>query len=94
MAQEEGKVGSFAEFRTNILPRVKNLGYNALQLMAIMEHPYYGSFGYHVSSFYAVSSRFGTPEELKQLIDAAAIIAGKSKVDFPIMIHVIRCQSR
>ena len=46
-------------------------GYNAIQIMAIQEHPYYGSFGYHVSSFYAPSSRFGTPEELKALIDAA-----------------------
>ena len=71
MAQEEGKVGSFDEFTRNILPRVKDLGYNAIQLMAIQEHPYYGSFGYHVSNFFAVSSRFGTPEELKALIDAA-----------------------
>ena len=55
MAQEEGKVGTFNEFTQNVLPRIKSLGYNALQLMAIMEHPYYGSFGYHVSNFYAVS---------------------------------------
>ena len=71
MAQEEGKVGTFDEFTDNILPRIASLGYNAIQLMAIMEHPYYGSFGYHVSSFYAVSSRFGTPEGLKHLIDTA-----------------------
>jgi 1,4-alpha-glucan branching enzyme len=71
MAQEEGKVGSFQEFTEQVLPRIAGLGYNALQLMAIMEHPYYGSFGYHVSSFFAPSSRFGTPEELKQLIDVA-----------------------
>ncbi len=71
MAQEEGKVGSFGEFTRNILPRIRDLGYNAIQLMAIMEHPYYGSFGYHVSNFYAVSSRFGTPDELKELIDTA-----------------------
>ena len=71
MAQEEGKVGTFAEFTKNILPRIADLGYNAIQLMAIQEHPYYGSFGYHVSNFFAVSSRFGTPEELKQLIDEA-----------------------
>ncbi len=71
MAQEEGKVGTFEEFTTNVLPRVARLGYNAIQLMAIMEHPYYGSFGYHVSSFFAVSSRFGTPEDLKKLIDTA-----------------------
>ena len=71
MSSEEQKVASYAEFTKNILPRAKRLGYNAVQIMAIQEHPYYGSFGYHVSSFFAPSSRFGTPEELKQLIDAA-----------------------
>ena len=71
MAQEREGVGTYCEFRENILPRVVAEGYNTLQLMAIMEHPYYGSFGYHVSSFFASSSRFGTPEELKELIDAA-----------------------
>ena len=71
MAQEREGVGTYCEFRENILPRVVEEGYNTLQLMAIMEHPYYGSFGYHVSSFFAASSRFGTPEELKELIDAA-----------------------
>ncbi len=71
MAQEEPKLGTFAEFTEHILPRIAALGYNAVQLMAIMEHPYAGSFGYHVSNFFAVSSRFGTPEELKALIDTA-----------------------
>jgi 1,4-alpha-glucan branching enzyme len=71
MAREEGKVGSFAEFTRDVLPSIAALGYNAVQLMAVMEHPYYGSFGYHVSSFFAVSSRFGTPEQLKALIDEA-----------------------
>ena len=71
MATEEGRVGTFDEFTQNILPRIAALGYNAIQLMAVMEHPYYGSFGYHVSSFFAVSSRFGTPEDLKRLIDVA-----------------------
>ena len=71
MAQEEGKVGSYEEFRRNILPRVKALGYNTIQIMAIMEHPYYASFGYQVTNFFAASSRFGTPEELKRLVDNA-----------------------
>jgi len=71
MASEEGKVASYAEFRDNMLPRIKAAGYNTVQLMAVMEHPYYGSFGYHVSSFFAASSRFGTPEDLKSLIDTA-----------------------
>lgn len=71
MAQDAEKVGTYTEFRDNILPRIKNDGYNCIQVMAIQEHPYYGSFGYHVSSFFAPSSRFGTPEELKSLIDTA-----------------------
>ncbi len=71
MAQEREGVGTYEEFRTQVLPRIIELGYNAIQIMAVQEHPYYGSFGYHVSSFYAASSRFGTPEELKCLIDDA-----------------------
>jgi 1,4-alpha-glucan branching enzyme len=71
MAQEEGRVSSYSDFTRYTLPRIADLNYNALQLMAIQEHPYYGSFGYHVSNFFAASSRFGTPEELKELIDAA-----------------------
>jgi 1,4-alpha-glucan branching enzyme len=71
MATEEYKVGSYSEFREKVLPHVVRGGYNTLQLMAIQEHPYYGSFGYHVSNFFAASSRFGTPEELKELIDEA-----------------------
>lgn len=71
MAQEEERIGNYNEFRKKILPRIAKDGYNAIQIMAIQEHPYYGSFGYHVSSFFAPSSRFGTPDELKQLIDEA-----------------------
>ncbi len=71
MAQEKDGVGTYSEFKNNVLPRVVDAGYNTLQFMAIMEHPYYGSFGYHVSNFFAASSRFGTPEEFKELIDAA-----------------------
>ena len=71
MALEDGRVGTFAEFARNVLPRVARLGYTAVQLMAVQEHPYYASFGYHVSSPFAVSSRFGTPDDLKALIDAA-----------------------
>ena len=71
MAQDAEKVGTYNEFRENVLPRIIADGYNCIQIMAIAEHPYYGSFGYHVSSFFAPSSRFGTPDELKQLVDAA-----------------------
>ncbi len=71
MSQDKEAVGTYEEFRKNILPRIAKDGYNAIQIMAIQEHPYYGSFGYHVSSFFAPSSRFGTPDDLKRLIDDA-----------------------
>ena len=71
MSSEQEKVATFEEFRTGVLPRVQELGYDTLQIMALQEHPYYGSFGYQVSNFYALSSRFGTPEEFKHLVDDA-----------------------
>ena len=71
MSSEQEKVNSYEEFRRDVLPRIAKLGYNCIQIMAIQEHPYYGSFGYHVSNFFAASSRFGTPNELKALIDDA-----------------------
>jgi 1,4-alpha-glucan branching enzyme len=67
----EYRVGTYREFTANILPRIHKLGYNVIQLMAVQEHAYYASFGYQVTSFFAVSSRYGTPEELKELIDTA-----------------------
>ena len=71
MATEEERIGTYDEFRIKVLLRIVKAGYNCIQIMAIQEHPYYGSFGYHVSNFFAASSRFGTPDELKQLIDEA-----------------------
>lgn len=71
MSSSEEKVSTYDEFRRTVLPRIAHAGYNCIQIMAIQEHPYYGSFGYHVSSFFAASSRFGTPDELKRLIDQA-----------------------
>ena len=71
MAQEKQGVGSYVEFTENVLPRIAASGHNTIQIMAVQEHPYYASFGYHVANFFAPSSRFGTPEELKALIDRA-----------------------
>ena len=71
MSSEEEKVATFDDFRVNVLPRVKRLGYDTIQIMALQEHPYYGSFGYQVSNFFALSSRFGTPEDFKRLVDDA-----------------------
>jgi len=71
MAGIEPTVHTYQEFTKLIIPRVKKLGYNCIQIMAIMEHAYYGSFGYHVTNFFAISSRFGTPEDFKTLVDCA-----------------------
>ena len=71
MSSEKEKVSTFEEFRKNVLPKIVDLGYDVIQIMALQEHPYYGSFGYQVSNFYALSSRFGTPEEFKALVDEA-----------------------
>lgn len=71
MAGEGEGVADFDHFTERVLPRIKGAGYNTLQLMGIPEHPYYGSFGYHVASYFAVSSRFGTPEAFKRLVDTA-----------------------
>eukprot|EP00762_Andalucia_godoyi_P005540 ANDGO_00549.mRNA.1 1 len=71
MSSVEPKISSYLQFATEVLPRVKRLGYNAIQIMAVMEHAYYASFGYQVTNFFAPSSRFGFPHELKQLVDTA-----------------------
>ena len=71
MAQDKYGIGSYEEFAENVLPRIKKLGYNTIQIMAVMEHPYYASFGYQVSNFFAASSRYGKSEDLKKLINKA-----------------------
>lgn len=71
ISTEEYKINSYKEFTRDVLPRIKKAGYNTIQLMAIMEHPLYASFGYQVSNFFAISSRFGQPEDLMELIDQA-----------------------
>ncbi|MEN9919913.1 MAG: hypothetical protein RL662_2349 [Bacteroidota bacterium] len=87
MACEEEKVSTYNYFRENILPYIADMGYNTIQLMAIQEHPYYGSFGYQVANFFAPSSRFGTPEELKALIDEA------HKYDISVILDIVHSHS-
>eukprot|EP01100_Stratorugosa_tubuloviscum_P001264 TRINITY_DN127_c0_g1_i1.p1 TRINITY_DN127_c0_g1~~TRINITY_DN127_c0_g1_i1.p1 ORF type:complete len:676 (-),score=254.14 TRINITY_DN127_c0_g1_i1:83-2110(-) len=71
MATEEYGIGSYVNFKDNVIPYIASIGYNTIQIMAIMEHAYYASFGYQITSFFAASSRYGTPEELKEMIDVA-----------------------
>ncbi len=87
MAQEEGKVGTYKEFTQHILPKIKKLGYNVIQMMAVQEHPYYASFGYHVSNFFAASSRFGSPDDLRELINEA------HRLDIAVIMDVIHSHS-
>lgn len=71
MSTEHGRVAQYREFADQVLPHIKKCGYNCVQLMAIQEHSYYGSFGYHVTSYFATSSRQGTPDDFKYLVDKA-----------------------
>lgn len=87
MSGEQQKVSTFEEFRLNVLPRIVSLGYNTIQIMALQEHPYYGSFGYQVSNFFALSSRFGTPEEFKRLVDEA------HKHDIAVVMDIVHSHS-
>ena len=89
MAQEEGRVGTYREFADIILPRIREAGYNTIQLMAIMEHPYYGSFGYQVSNFFAPSSWFGKPDDLKYLVNKAHAMGIRVLLDL-VHSHAVR----
>jgi 1,4-alpha-glucan branching enzyme len=89
MSASEERTGTYREFTENILPLITKSGYNTIQLMAIQEHPFYGSFGYHVSNFFAASSRFGSPEDLKELVDKAHL-AGLSVIMDLIHSHSVK----
>ena len=71
MAQEFGRVSTYMDFADHNLERIKKAGYNTIQLMAIQEHSYYASFGYHVTNFFGISSRSGNPDEFKYLVNKA-----------------------
>ncbi len=89
MAQEAPRVGTFAEYREKLLPYLVKSGYNTLQLMAVMNHPYYGSFGYHVANFFSIASRFGTPDEFKELVDEAHHLGLRVIIDL-VHSHAVR----
>jgi 1,4-alpha-glucan branching enzyme len=84
MSGIEPRVASYVEFAENVLPRIKANNYNTVQLMAVAEHSYYGSFGYHVTNLFAPSSRSGTPEDLKFLIEKAHSLGLRVLMD---MVH-------
>ena len=81
MAQEEEKIGTFREFTDKILPYIAASKYNTIQIMAVINHPYYGSFGYHIANFFSIASRFGNPEEFKELVDNAHRLGLKVIID-------------
>ena len=69
LAASGPRIGTYLEVAHDVIHRVKYAGYTAVQLMAVHEHPYYGSFGYHVSNPYGICSRFGTRQDFKYLVD-------------------------
>lgn len=71
LGKKPKQYGTYEYFARKVLPRIAEGGYTAVQLMGIAEHPLYKSFGYQVSSYFAPSSRFGTPDEFKTLVDEA-----------------------
>jgi 1,4-alpha-glucan branching enzyme len=83
LARQGQSVGSYRDFAADMLPRIRDAGYTAVQLMGILEHPLYRSYGYQVSSYFAPSSRFGTPDEFRGLVDAAHGLSLMVILDIP-----------
>jgi 1,4-alpha-glucan branching enzyme len=71
MSSEAHGYGTYREFADTHLRRIADLGYSAVQLMAVADHAYYASFGYQVTNFFAPAHRSGSPEDLKYLVDVA-----------------------
>ncbi len=61
---------SYLELTETLIPYVVDMGYTHIELMPIAEHPFEGSWGYQVTNYYAPTSRFGSPDELRHFIDA------------------------
>src|SRR5437868_4513846 len=69
-ADQGNRFLSYLEFAETLLPYVLEMGYTHMELLPITEHPFEGSWGYQVTNYYAPTSRFGTPDELRHFIDA------------------------
>jgi len=68
--RREGSFLTYSQLKDELVPYVKEMGFTHVELMPIMEHPYYPSWGYQIIGYFATSSRFGTPQEFMELVDA------------------------
>ncbi len=66
---EPGRLPGYRELAARLIDHVLGLGFTHVEFLPLMEHPFYGSWGYQVTGFFAPSSRYGTPQELMELID-------------------------
>ena len=66
----DGRLLTYGEMAARLVPYVKEMGFTHVELLPIMEHPFTGSWGYQVIGFFAPTSRFGTPDDFKSLVDA------------------------
>lgn len=66
----DGNTFDYKMMAEELIPYVREMGYTHIQMMPVSEYPYDGSLGYQSIGFYAVTSRFGTPKELMEFIDA------------------------
>ncbi|RCX02278.1 1,4-alpha-glucan branching enzyme [Schleiferia thermophila] len=70
MRNADGTSLSYRQMIEKLVPYVKKMGYTHVEFMPVMEHPFFGSWGYQITGYYAPSSRYGSPEDFKALIDA------------------------
>ncbi|HEX3946616.1 MAG TPA: 1,4-alpha-glucan branching protein GlgB, partial [Acidimicrobiales bacterium] len=67
---DPGRLLGYAEVGPRLLAHVLDRGFTHVELLPLMEHPFYGSWGYQTTGFFAPTSRYGTPQELMGMIDA------------------------
>jgi 1,4-alpha-glucan branching enzyme len=66
----DGRVHTYREMAERLVPYVRDMGFTHVEMLPMMEHPFTGSWGYQVIGFFAPTSRFGTPDDFKFLVDA------------------------